>query len=145
MAERTCGYIGRILRVDLSLEKISVEPLDISILRKFIGGAGLGAKYLYDEVPPGVEWSDPENRLFLFSGPFGGTRYAGSGMISVVSKGPMTNMAGSSQANGFFGTYLKFCGFDGVIIQGAAKEWCYLHIHDGTAELRDARELLGKD
>jgi aldehyde:ferredoxin oxidoreductase len=145
MAREIGGYIGRILRVDLSRERISEEPLDNSILRKFIGGAGLGAKYLYDEVPPGTEWSSEENRLMFFSGPFGGTRYAGSGMISVVSKGPMTNMAGSSQANGFFGTYLKFSGFDGVIIQGIAKKWSYLYIHDGTAELRDARDLLGKD
>ncbi|MBN2321776.1 MAG: aldehyde ferredoxin oxidoreductase family protein [Acidobacteria bacterium] len=145
MAEKTGGYLGRILRVDLSNEKITVEPLDDSILRKFIGGAGLGAKYLYDEVPPAVQWSDPDNRLMFFSGPFGGTRYAGSGMIAVVSKGPMTNMAGSSQANGFFGTFLKFSGFDGVIIQGAAREWKYLRIHDGTAELCDARDLLGRD
>ena len=145
MAKGIGGYIGRVLRVDLSRAKISTEPLDESLLRKFIGGAGLGARYLYDEVPPGVEWSDPENRLIFFSGPFGGTRYAGSGMISVVSKGAMTHMAGSSQANGFFGTYLKFSGFDGVIVQGAAKEWSYLRIHDGTAELCDARDLIGKD
>jgi aldehyde:ferredoxin oxidoreductase len=145
MAKRTGGYVGRILRVDLGTEKITVEPLDESLCRKFIGGAGLAARYLYDEVPPGVEWSDPDNRLLFFSGPFGGTRYAGSGMIAVVSKGPMTNMAGSSQANGFFGTYLKFSGFDGVILQGKAKEWKYLRIHDGTAELCDARDLLGKD
>ena len=145
MAKTVGGYLGRVLRVDLGNEKITIEPLDESILRKFVGGAGLGAKYLYDEVPPGVEWSDPENRLLFFSGPFGGTRYAGSGMIAVVSKGPMTNMAGSSQANGFFGTYLKFSGFDGVILQGIAKDWSYLRIHDGTAELCDARDLIGKD
>ena len=145
MAEKIGGYLGRVLRVDLTSEKITVEALDHSILRKFIGGAGLGAKYLYDEVPPGVGWSDPGNRLLFFSGPFGGTRYAGSGMIAVVSKGAMTNMAGSSQANGFFGTYLKFSGFDGVIVQGKAKEWSYLRIHDGTAEICDARDLVGKD
>ncbi len=145
MAKRTGGYLGRVLRVDLSREKITVEPLDESILRKFIGGAGMGARYLYNEVPAGVEWSDPENRLLFFSGPFGGTNYAGSGMISVVSKGPMTNMAGSSQANGYFGTFLKFSGFDGVVLQGKAKEWSYLRIHDGTAELCDARDLIGKD
>jgi aldehyde:ferredoxin oxidoreductase len=145
MAKGTGGYLGKVLRVDLDQEKLTVEPLDDSVLRKFIGGAGLGAKYLYDEVPAGVEWSDPANRLLFFSGPFGGTRYAGSGMISVVSKGAMTNMAGSSQANGFFGTYLKFSGFDGVVIQGQAREWKYLRIHDGTAELCDARDLLGKD
>ncbi|MBN2241771.1 MAG: hypothetical protein JW793_03705 [Acidobacteria bacterium] len=145
MAEKPGGYLGRVLRVNLGSEKITIEPLDHSILRKFVGGAGLGARYLYEEVPPSVEWSDPDNRLAFFSGPFGGTRYAGSGMISVVSKGPMTHMAGSSQANGFFGTFLKFSGFDGVIIQGAASDWKYLRIHDGTAELRDARDLLGRD
>jgi aldehyde:ferredoxin oxidoreductase len=145
MAEKTGGYLGRVLRVDLSSGKITAEPLDHSILRKFIGGAGLGARYLYDEVPAGVQWSDPENRLLFFSGPFGGTNYAGSGMIAVVSKGPMTNMAGSSQANGFFGTYLKFSGFDGVIVQGSADAWKYLRIHDGTAELCDAGDLVGRD
>jgi aldehyde:ferredoxin oxidoreductase len=145
MAKRASGYIGWTLRIDLSSKTVSREPLDQSILRKFIGGAGLGAKYLYDEVPPGVEWSDAGNRLIFFSGPFGGTRYAGSGMISVVSKGPMTNMAGSSQANGFFGTYLKFSGLDGLVIQGASPQWSYLYIHDGTAEIRDAGELSGKD
>ena len=69
MAEKTGGYLGRVLRVDLSREKITVEPLDDSILRKFIGGAGLGARYLYNEVPSGVEWSDPENRLIFWKFP----------------------------------------------------------------------------
>jgi len=139
------GYMGRILRVDLGREQISEESLDNKTLRKHIGGTGLGAKYLYEEVPPGVEWSDPDNRLMFFTGPLGGTKVNGSGTFSVVSKGPMTNMAGASQANGYFGAYLKFAGFDGIIVQGKAKRWLYLHIHDGTAELGDARHLQGKD
>ena len=94
MAKGNYGYVGRVLRVDLTRGKTTIEELDYSIAQKFVGGAGLCARYLYDEVPPGVEWSDPENRLIFFSGPFGGTRYAGSGMINVVSKGAMTGMAG---------------------------------------------------
>lgn len=119
------GYRERILRVDLSREQISDESLDKETLRKYIGGTGLRAKYLYEEVPPGVEWSDADNRIVLFSGPLGGTKIAGSGIFSVVSKGPMTNMAGASQANGFFGASLKFSGFDGVLIQGMAN--CVIH------------------
>jgi aldehyde:ferredoxin oxidoreductase len=138
------GYMGKVLRVDLSSEKISVESLDEATLRKYLGGTGLGAKYLYDEVPPGVEWSDEANRMMFFSGPLSGTRVNGSGNFSVVTKGPMTNMAGATQANGYFGAYLKFSGFDGIIVQGKAREWRYLHIHDGAAELKDARPLLGK-
>ena len=143
--EAAGGYMGRILRVDLSREQIGQERLDEETLRKYIGGTGLGAKYLYEEVPPGVEWSDPDNRLMFFAGPLSGTKVNGTGTVSVISKGPMTNMAGASQANGYLGAFLKFAGSDGIIIQGKAKRWLYLHIHDGTAELRDAENLRGKD
>ncbi len=139
------GYAGRILRVDLGREQISEESLDNETLRKYIGGTGLGAKYLYEEVLPGVAWSDADNRIMFFSGPLSGTRVSGSGIFSVVSKGPMTNLAGTSQANGYFGAFLKFAGFDGIVIQGRANRWLYLHVHDGTAQLRDAGHLRGKD
>jgi len=139
------SYTTRILRVDLSREQIDVEEVSSEVERKYVGGTGLGAKFLYEEVPPGVEWSDPNNRIMFFTGPLAGTKVAGSGTFSVVSKGPMTNMAGASQANGFFGAFLRFSGFHGIVIQGAAKKWTRLHIHDGKAELIDAEHLAGRD
>jgi aldehyde:ferredoxin oxidoreductase len=63
----------------------------------------------------------------------------------VVIKRPLTNGAVSTQANGFFGAFLKFSRVDAIMVQGAAKKWGYLYIHDGTAELRDAAHLGGKD
>jgi len=146
MAEKPVGgYAGKLLRVDLGRQDLSEETVDAKTLRECLGGNGLGAKYLYEEVPPGVEWSDPENRLFFFAGPMGGTRVSGSGTFSIISKGPMTNMAGASQANGYFGAFLKFSGYDGIIFQGKSDDWVYLHLHDGKAELRDAKHLLGKN
>jgi len=139
------GYRGRILRVDLTKGEVHAESLDENILRKCVGGASLGIKFLYDEVPPGVEWHEPENRLFIGSGPLGGTRIEGSGATAVVTKGALTNGIASTQANGFFGAYLRFSGFDGIILQGASPRWVYLYIHDGTAELRDAGHLVGTD
>jgi aldehyde:ferredoxin oxidoreductase len=139
------GYAGKLLRVDLSNEKITDENLDEETARKYVGGTGLGAKYLYEEVPAGVEWSDEDNRMIMATGPVGGTRMGGSGTFSVVTKGPLTNGAVATQANGFFGTFLKFSGFDGIILKGKAKKWTYLYIHDGKAELRDASHLVGKD
>lgn len=135
----------KILRVDLSNEKIDEEQIDYDVVRKYVGGTGLGTKFLYEEVSPGVGWSDPDNRLMIFTGPLGGTKVSGSGTFSVVSKGPMTNLAGASQANGFFGAFLRFSGFDGIIIHGIAKNWSHLHIADGRAELHDAGHLIGKD
>jgi aldehyde:ferredoxin oxidoreductase len=139
------GYAGQILRVDLSATTIGIESLDESVLKGYLGGAALGISYLYNEVAPGTAWSAPENRLFLGTGPLGGTRISGSGSIAVVTKGALTNGIASSQANGFFGAYLKFAGYDAVILQGAAPDWSYLYIHDGKAELRPASHLLGKN
>ena len=104
------SYAGKILRVDLTNERVSEEVLSEAELRKWVGGVGFGAKYLYDEVPPGVQWNDPENRLIVSSGPLGGTRAGGSGTISISTKGCLTNGATSSQANGFMGAYMKFAG-----------------------------------
>ncbi len=139
------GYAGKLLRVDLTNETITDEKLDEKIARKFIGGTGLGAKYLYEEVPAGVEWSDERNCIVMATGPLGGTTIGGSGTISVVTKGPLTNGAVAAQANGFFGAFLKFCGYDGIILKGKAKRWLYLHIGDGKVEFRDASYLRGKD
>jgi len=139
------GYAGKFLRVDLNNEELREEVFDEATLRSCVGGTGIGAKILYEEVPPGVEWSDSENRLILATGPLGGSSIPGSGSYSVVTKGPLTNGATASQANGFFGAYLRFCGYDGVIVQGAASRWLYLHIREDGAELRDASRLAGKD
>ena len=130
--------------MDLSGPRIQEEELGDQLIEKYVGGTGIGARLLYNEVPPGVEWNDPKNRIIFFSGPLGATRISGTGTFSVVTKGPMTNLAGCSQANGMFGAYLKFAGFDGFVVQGASPNLVYLFIHDGKAELRDARHLQGK-
>jgi aldehyde:ferredoxin oxidoreductase len=139
------GFAGKFLRVDLSHEEITDLTFDEETLRKYIGGTGIGAKILYEEVHPEVDWSNPENRLIFASGPLGGTRVGGSGTFSLVTKGALTNAATSVQANGLFGAYIKFCGYDGVIVQGAAARWLYLTIDDNGAELREASYLLGRD
>ena len=138
------GYAGKILRIDLSESKIWEDVLDEKTVTMWVGGVGLGTKYLYEEVPPGVEWSDPRNRLIWTTGPLAGNDVAGAGTINIMAKGPMTNLAGSSQANGFFGAYLKFSGFDGIVLQGQASHLVYLLIRDGKAEIKDARHLAGK-
>ncbi|MGD0795173.1 MAG: aldehyde ferredoxin oxidoreductase C-terminal domain-containing protein [Dehalococcoidales bacterium] len=143
--QKLYGYNGKILRVDLSKGTIKPEKSDETDRKNYVGGAALGIKYIYDEVPPNVAWSDPANRVYLGAGPLSGTRVAGSGSIAAVSKGPMTNGMASTQANGYFGAFLRFSGFDALILQGAAPEWSYLYIHDGTAELKSARQLMGKN
>ncbi|MBI2865088.1 MAG: aldehyde ferredoxin oxidoreductase, partial [Chloroflexi bacterium] len=145
MASNSEGYQGKILRVDLTTGKLWDEMIDAATMRKFVGGIGLAAKILYDEVPPGVEWSDPENRFIVASGPLGGTAVNGSGTISFVTKGPLTNGATSTQANGYLGVYMRFNGYDAVVFQGASAHLVYLYLDEGKAELRDASHLADKD
>lgn len=146
MAENSIfGYAGHLLRVDLSRRKAEKIPLDREFTRKFIGGSGFGAKYLYDEVHPGTEWFDEGNRVILATGPLGGSSVSGTGTFSVVSKGPMTGHAGSTQASGFFGAYLKFAGFDGIILEGRSEDPTYLVFHDGEVDFKDADHLWGMD
>lgn len=140
------GYAGQILRVNLATRTCTVEPLDPQVARDWVGGAGLGARYLLNEVDPAAAWDSPDNKIFIFTGPFAGTKVSGSGTIGVVTKGVLTGGAASSQANGFMGAYLKFCGYDGIILEGQADEWTWLWIDEaGTPELLDARDLLGVD
>ncbi len=139
------GYTGKILRVDLTKRLFSEEEFKSEDQLKWIGGTGLGAKILWEEVPGEVSWDDPQNRLILGTGPLTGSGLNGAGGFSLIGKGPMTDLAGCSQAQGFLGAYLKFSGFDGVIIEGTGALWTYLVIRNGKAELRDAQKLLGKD
>jgi aldehyde:ferredoxin oxidoreductase len=145
MSTRLWGYMSKILRVDLTNGSLRDEPLEPEVAENYLGGTGFGVECLYREVPPGVEWDDPQNRIIMASGPMGGTPVAGSGTFSLVTKGPMTNLGVSTQANGFWAAFIKFAGYDAVIIHGQSPRWVYLHIGDGTAELRDAAALLGKD
>jgi len=139
----TNGYMGRILRINLSTGESLDEELPEPMLKKWMGGIGLGVQYLFKEVPPSVGWDDPDNRVIIASGPLGGTRVNGSGSFAICTRGAMTGGAADSQANGFLGAYLKFCGYDGLIIQGAAPEWVYLYIDDKGVSLRSAVHLVG--
>ncbi|MEK7338967.1 MAG: aldehyde ferredoxin oxidoreductase N-terminal domain-containing protein, partial [candidate division NC10 bacterium] len=114
-------------------------------MRTYVGGVGLGAKILYDEVPPEVGWDHPENRLVLATGPLAGLPVWGTGGLTVVTRGAGTDGGTSTQANGFFGAALKASGYDAIVVQGQAPRWVYLYVHDDQVELRDAAHLVGKD
>ncbi len=139
------GYAGQILRVDLSNERTWTEDFTPDMRRSYLGGVGLGAQILWEEIPEDVTWDHPENRLVMATGPLAGLPVWGSSGLTVVTRGAMTNGATNTQANGFFGANLKYSGYDAIVIQGRASRWVYLYIHDDTVELRDASDLLGKD
>ncbi|MBI4333735.1 MAG: aldehyde ferredoxin oxidoreductase family protein [Chloroflexi bacterium] len=139
------GWTGTILRVDLTTGQISKLPLTEAFARKWLGGEGFGARYLWDEVGPEVEDGlDPRNLLIYTTGPLTGTLAPSSGRLEIVTKSPITNIFGDTNAGGHFAPELKNAGYDLLIISGRSEKPAYLWIDDDRVEIRDARHLWGK-
>jgi len=141
------GWVGKILRIDLTSRKIS-ELSTFNYVPKFLGGRGLGAKICWDEVPPGVRAFDPENRLVIATGSLQGTLAPTSGRFMVLGKSPQSAPTESfcrSGVGGHFAPELKWAGYDALIIHGKSSKPVYLWITDGKAEILDATRLWGLD
>jgi len=139
------GYMGKVLFVDLTQRKTWTEPLPEEWARRFIGGSGLGARYLVELSDPRVDPLGPENPLIFMNGPWTATPIPLSGRHEVVAKSPLTGIYGEADAGGHWGTALKKAGYDGVVVLGASEEPVYLWIHEEGVEIRDASHLWGLD
>jgi aldehyde:ferredoxin oxidoreductase len=138
------GWIGKLLRVDLTKGEWKVEELDRNLAIKFIGGRGLGSKVLFDEIDPKVDPFSPNNKLIMATGPLTGTSASAAGRYMAITKSPLTGTIASSNSGGHFGAEMKFAGFDMIILEGKAKEPVYLYIEDGKVEFKDAKGIWGK-
>jgi aldehyde:ferredoxin oxidoreductase len=139
------GWMGRVVRVDLSSGEIRDEPFDQDVWRRFLGGRGFGAKVLWDELRPGVDPLSPENRLIFAVGPLTGTTAATSGRGSVSTKSPLTGTITDANTGGKFGVIFKKAGLDALIIQGKAPKPVYLLVSDEGIQIKDASDLWGKN
>ena len=138
------GYTRKILRVNLTEGSVKPEELPNGQLKKYIGGAGLAARMLYDELAPGIDSLSPENKVLFLAGPLAGTMAPTGSRIGVYTKSPLTNGFFHSSAGGHFAPELKYAGYDGVIIEGASASPVYLYIDNERAELRDAARVWGE-
>ncbi len=138
------GFMGRLLRVDLTGHSITTEEINSAWARQYLGGAGLATKYLYEEVPGGVDPLGPDNKLIFMTGPLTGTASASASRYSVVAKSPQTGLWGQANSGGGFGPALKKSGYDGIIVEGISPTPVILQILDGEAALLDASHLWGK-
>lgn len=139
------GYIGNILRIDLTTGDVKEEKLNEKVARKYIGGSGLGAKILFEETDEKTDPLGADNVLIFMTGPLTGTIVPTSGRHAVVAKSPLTGIWGEGDVGGHWGIGLKKAGYDGIIIKGKSPKPVYLWINDGNVEIRDAAHLWGKD
>ena len=139
------GFCGKILWIDLSKGSISEESLPEETYRHYLGGYGLGAKLIYENMPAKADPLGPDAILGFFPGLLTGTVAPLSGRYMVAGKSPLTGTWGDTNSGGFFGPEIKKCGFDGILIKGIANSPQYISIIDEEKQILDASDVWGLD
>ncbi len=137
------GYANRILFVNLSKEKIRKKKLPKSLARLYIGGKGFGARLLYDMLLPHIDPLSPINPLMFFLGPLTATGIPATAKSVLVTKSPKTGTFLDCYSGGFWGSWLKMAGYDGLIILGKASKLSYLYINEDDVEIRSVEHVKG--
>jgi len=125
--------------------QVKEEELPDAIVRKYLGGAGVATRYLWDEVPQGADPLGEENNLYFMTGSITGVVAPSAGRYSVVAKSPLTGIWGHANSGGKWGVDLKKTGYDGIIFEGRSEKPVYLVITDHKAEIKEADHLWGKN
>jgi aldehyde:ferredoxin oxidoreductase len=136
------GYANRIAHVDLSQGEVVYQPLPADWALKYIGGRGLGVRFVFENGPE-VDPLSPDNILCFMNGPLTGTAANMSGRLAVVTKSPLTGTVTDSHQGGWSAARLRWAGFDGLIFKGRASKPVYAYVHDGTVEILDAADVWG--
>ncbi len=139
------GWQGRILRIDLSSGRCRTEATSTRLMREYIGGRGMGARILFDEIDPRIDPLDPENKLIFATGPLTGTGTPAASRFIVSAKSPLSNCVASPCCGGYFGANLKYSGFDLLIFEGRSPEPVYVTIRNDRVDINPAGHLWGKE
>ena len=122
--------IQPILKIDLSTATISTFKIPEAWAFKYLGGASLAARILYDSIKPDLDPLSPQAPLLFLTGPLTGTTGPAVGRFVVAGKSPATGLWAESNCGGFWGPELRKTGFDGVLITGKSPEPVYISILD---------------
>ncbi|MCG7849193.1 MAG: aldehyde ferredoxin oxidoreductase family protein [ANME-2 cluster archaeon] len=136
---------SNLLYIDLNKKGLYTKPIPQPILRKFMGGKGLAAHYLYNENPPGCEPLSPDNLLAIMNGLLTGAPVTNCVNFAVCAKSPLTGTWNDSHCNGWWGTELRYAGYMGLLIKGRSQSPVYVNIIDDRVEILDATDLWGMD
>ncbi len=137
------GWAGKILDINLTNGEIKTRPLDEEMARLFLGGRGLGARMLWDEVGPEVEPLSEQNVLIFTSGPLTATGYQTSNRFSVSTKSPLTGTILDANSGGYWGMQFRKAGYDALIVRGKAPKPVWIEIKMDQVQIHNAADLWG--
>ncbi len=145
MATKYKGYMGNMLKVDLSTGAVTEFDCTDRDRELYIGGKGLATKILMDLQPAGIDPLSPEAHIIFNTGPLNGSNAPCTARFNAVAKSPLTGGIGTSNCGGNFGVNMKKCGYDAIVVTGKAEKPVYIDVKDNKVEIKDASHLWGKD
>ncbi|MGA2316558.1 MAG: aldehyde ferredoxin oxidoreductase N-terminal domain-containing protein [Thermodesulfobacteriota bacterium] len=128
---------NKIAIIDLATSKITDQEVDEDLVREKIGGVGITTA-LYEQY-------QSEDPIVLGTGLLTGTLAPASALGMITAKSPLTGKVCHAPLTLYAGLELKYSGFDYLVIKGSSKKPVYLWIHDGVADISDAKDVWGKD
>ncbi|RME45663.1 MAG: aldehyde ferredoxin oxidoreductase, partial [Caldilineae bacterium] len=137
------GFKNRVAWINLTDGTVEYKGVDENDAKKYIGGRGLGVKYVFDNGPD-VDPLGPDNILCVMTGPLTGTDVNMSGRLCTVTKSPLTGTVTDSHMGGWTAAKLKWAGFDGLVFKGKSDKPVYALVENGTVTLHDASDVWGK-
>jgi aldehyde:ferredoxin oxidoreductase len=139
------GFHGRLLRIDATQHTYHVEQIPDRVLRRYLGGRGLGSYLLWSEMQAGTDPLGPDNLLIITSGSATGAGVPGSSRYGLFSRSPLTGTYAESTAGGRMAPQLSRTGYDAIVIRGASSSPVYVQVSDQGVDFHDAALLWGMD
>jgi len=144
MSTQYGGYMGKVLRIDLTTQAVDEYPWTDQDRERYLGGKIMAAKVLYDNIEPGMDPLSPANFLVVTTGPLTGTGAPCSSRFNVSALSPLTGICASSNCGGNFGLNLKKAGYDGLVVTGQSADPVWLEVTEDGVQFHDAGDLWGK-
>jgi len=137
------AYTGKILHIDVTNRKTSVQRVGPDFLKKYLGGVGLATRLVYDNTPKGGDPLGPDNALCFAVSAFAGTTVPVGTKHGVAAKSPLTGFIGDSLSGSYFSEMMRRAGYDGIVIKGQAPRWVVVFIDDDDVQFLDAAPYMG--
>jgi aldehyde:ferredoxin oxidoreductase len=139
------GFFNRLIIIDVSSQKVTIEPIKEDVLKQYMGGKGLGTRLLLEHNPPQVDALSPDNSFIMGLGPATDSKLYGSCRYGIYTKSPLTGFYGESYSGGSVAISMSRAGYDFVILKGASDHPVWLEISDTDVKFHDADDLWGKE
>jgi aldehyde:ferredoxin oxidoreductase len=136
---------GRLLEIDLSSGLSRIRPIPAEAMRRWLGGRAFNLALLYGLVQRKIDPLGPENPLILSAGLLVGSSAPSAARLHINAISPLTGLLGSSNVGGRFAARLRACGYDTLVIRGAAPRPVYIEIDAHGARILPAGKIWGLD